>query len=149
MELKEYILPIICDYLNENITKTIRDKAMELNLDPRLESEYMLVVIDVKKFLDANWYGDKPNKNFIPTRLPYGNEFTDKYSRAKDFIKKTDGHDIYAPHVTAFTKNGSIYGLEGTHRFMVFFKSNVKKMVIAVPKNTDINRHEWILNVKI
>ena len=141
------IITTIIDFLNEYQKESIKEKAVNLSLDPNLKDNYILVIIDVDKFLNSNWYGVKPNYQFNPTILNNDNKFADKYSRAKDYIKKTPSSMIYAPYVVGFTKGGYVYGLEGNHRFMVFYNYGIKKMTIAIPKNTKIDDFDWILDI--
>ena len=147
-DLRKIIETTIKQYLFENLSSDISEKAMNMVLEPKLRDSHMLVVIDVDKFLKSNWYGVKPNYQFSPTILKNDDRFADKYSRAKDYIKKTPSSMIYAPYVVGITKDGFIYGLEGNHRFMVFYNYGIKKMTIAIPKNTKIDDYEWILGIK-
>ena len=115
-------------------------------MDSLSEKEgFKVVTVDIDKMLSTEWYGNKPTEGSI-TKLPYGSgEFSNKYTQAKDFIKKTQGKDIEMPHITGFLKDGSILNLEGKHRFLVFKDMGAKQMNIAVPKNTDMSA-DWIIS---
>jgi hypothetical protein len=127
------------------ILEGISVKAGLLSLSPDLKETHDLALVDINLFLKADWYGTPPDeKSFEPTRL-YGDNWADKYERFKDFAKKNKAADINAPYITAFTKDGSIYSMEGNHRFYFFLKKGAKEIAMGIPKKNRPSPCDWII----
>jgi hypothetical protein len=121
-----------------------KELQKNFSLDPVADKESTIILVDANKLQK---FADKTVMDFGAkdqiTRT--SDEFGNKLTRAKDFIK--NNNDIQVPDMI-FTGNGEVYRMEGAHRFRAMKELSKGKAVVSVPtKNLEIVKNQdWFIS---